>query len=255
MKFPKWRNKSDSPFSVGSQTDVGVTRSENQDACGVFSDGSDNEKLERLFVVADGMGGHEHGREASSMAVDVLKNSFFDGSSDETDQRLLRAFKLANETIYDHSQRFGEGTAMGTTCTAMAICNDRFWIAHVGDSRTYRIDDDGMVQITEDHTFINELLREGVLSEEAALTDPRRHNLVKAMGIGPYVDPDVFEIPKPDSGTRFLICSDGLAVVPADTIASVVKSGDVQTACDELIRRANEQGGPDNITVVVVEPS
>ena len=181
--------------------------------------------------------------------------AFFGESSDEPNVRLMRAFELANERIYDQSQRYGEGTAMGTTCTALAVSGGRFWIGHVGDSRAYRIDKQNMTQLTQDHTYVNELLQEGILTESEAMRDPRRHNLVRAMGINPSIDPDILEIPKPDSGERILICSDGLAVVSLEKIATVIRSNDVQTACDELVKLANQQGGPDNITVVVVEVS
>jgi len=252
MKFPSWKNRSGSLFSVGSQTSVGMTRTENQDSYGVFSTDKGRGTLERLFIVADGMGGHERGSEASSMAVEVVRSTFYGVASGDLEHRLKRAFNTANERIYTHSQRLGEGTSMGTTCTALAVSSDRFWIAHIGDSRAYRIDREGIFQLTADHTYINELLREGVLSEEEAMNDPRRHNLVKAMGIGPSIEPDVFEIPKPASETRILLCSDGLAVVDTNEIAKIVQSREVQAACDELVRRANDQGGPDNVTVVVV---
>lgn len=255
MKFPRWKNRSGKTFAVGSQTHVGITRTENQDSLGVFTFDASKGSREQLFVVADGMGGHERGSEASTMAVEILRKAFFGDSSAELNVRLTRVFELANERIYDQSQRYGEGTAMGTTCTALAVSCDQFWIGHVGDSRAYRIEKEKMIQLTNDHTFVNELLREGILTEAETLNDPRRHNLVQAMGITPSIDPDIFQVPKPESGERLLICSDGLAVVSAEKIAEVVRTNDVQTACDELIKLANQQGGPDNISVVVIEVS
>jgi serine/threonine protein phosphatase PrpC len=252
LKFPKWLNKSGNPFSVGSKSDVGRVRSETQDSFGVFPPEVNGELVDRLFVVADGMGGHQHGSQASAMAVETLGKAFIGHVEGDVSERLLRVFNLANDRIFQHSQQLGPGESMGTTCSVVAMVNGHFWIGHVGDSRIYLVDQKQITQLTEDHTLVNELVREGILTEEEAQVDPRKHSLLQAMGVADAIRPDVFEIPTLQSGERLVICSDGLAVVSDDVIGKIVRENDAQKACDELVNLANRQGGPDNVTVVVL---
>ncbi|GMQ82775.1 MAG: Stp1/IreP family PP2C-type Ser/Thr phosphatase [Rhodothermia bacterium] len=249
MKLPRWSNTSREKYLAAAWSSVGLVRSENQDSHGIFGSGSED----RLFIVADGMGGHTRGREASLLAVESVREIFYSEPSEDVRSRLLRAFDETNERIYKLSQKYGKGTQMGTTCTTLAVSSDRFYIGHVGDSRAYKISQEGAFQLTTDHTLVNLLVNSGELSVTEALSDPRRHNLMQAIGIGISFDPDVFEITKPDSGEKIILCSDGLAVLSAEEIAVVSRSRDVQDICETLVEMANERGGPDNTTVLAFE--
>jgi protein phosphatase len=251
MKFPGWIRRVGDDFAVAALSDVGVAREENQDAFGVFEEQTANGAKERLLVVADGMGGHARGGEASTMAVDELKSAFFAERGSPANERLAAAIERANQEVLAHSRRFDDGEMMGTTLTALAVVDGAFWIGHVGDSRAYRIDAANMAQLTRDHTFINEMIREGILTEEEAKRDPRRHSLVQAVGIEENIRPDIFQLEDPESGSRFLLCSDGLAVVAEPEIAAAVRGNDFQQACEVLVEAANRMGGPDNVTVIV----
>jgi len=255
LNFTRRKKSAKDRFSVGFGSDVGLLRTENQDSVGVFSYTESGVSPEHLFIVADGMGGHENGREASQMAVKTFENNFMADIGQDPVDRLRTLFRLANERILSYSQLVGNDTLMGTTCTVMAEMNGRFWIGHVGDSRAYRIDNQSMTQVTVDHSLLNELVRNGTLTQEEAENDPRKHNLIQAMGVEQDLNPDIFELPPPMSGERILLCSDGLADVPKNEVTKIVLENDSQTACDKLIAAANHYGGPDNITVIVYTPS
>ena len=254
MRNPFARSRSKLGFQAAYKSDVGLTRSENQDFLGVFGAPEGNSFADRLYIVADGMGGHENGRMASEMAVETLKESFFSNPDDRTIIRLTDGIRLANNRIFAYAQENGVNGGMGTTCTALAVTNEEYWIGHVGDSRLYQIDQQTMRQLTRDHSVVEALIRGGIITPEQAEHDPRKHTLTSALGIAPDVDPDVFEIDRPLQGDRFLLCSDGIMVVPDDKIESTARVGDIQTACDRLVEAANRYGGPDNSTVVIVEP-
>lgn len=236
-------------FAVAARSTVGVVRDNNEDSFGVF----DGEPDDRLFIVADGMGGHERGEEASQTAIETIREVYFSDPSGDVATALTRAFTEANRRIKVRSDDLGVETHMGTTGTALAIRDGRLYIGHVGDSRMYRITDDGIRQITEDHTLVNELVRDGILTEAEAETDPRRHSLLRGLGVEEDVLPDVLELNGIESGDRILICSDGLNIVPKARIVEICRSNDVEAACEKLVKAADERGGPDNTTVILIE--
>ena len=247
-----WKTKRKAGIEVGAYSDVGQVRTENQDAYGRFTQAEGRNQEEHLFVVADGMGGHERGEEASQTAVQVLQDIFFDGKEWSVGERLRRAFEEANARVYEQAHSGETPHKMGTTCTALALVDGHAYMAHVGDSRAYRIKETGIQQLTHDHTLVEELRRRGVLTEDEARQHPRRHALTRAMGIEPALDVDVLEAMPIDKPERFLLCSDGLAPVTEEEIFDVVMTNTPQEACERLVAMANERGGPDNVTVVLV---
>lgn len=247
-----WRVKRSTIISYGAASHVGLVRSENQDAYGCFPDEESDSLKERLFIVADGMGGHQGGKEASSMAIKIVPHIFFNGEDLPVPQRLRNAFMQANKEIY-HKATTGEGfERMGTTCTALALSDNTIHIAHVGDTRAYRIEKNNIELLTSDHTLVEEMKREGVLTEDEARVHPRRNTLTRAMGVEPDLLVDVYEIGAMKAEHRYLLCSDGLSEVTADELHNLVMHFGPQDASDKLIALANDRGGHDNVTVLVL---
>jgi protein phosphatase len=232
-------------FACGSVSDLGRVRAVNQDAALIADD---------LFVVADGMGGHRGGEVASEIAVTVLGNEVVEPTIDA----LVAAVISANRKINNRSRDEAELSGMGTTVTAMALVSDdegeRLGVVNVGDSRTYIVDDEELVQLTDDHSLVGEMLRSGQLTKEEALDHPQRNILTRALGVDSEVEVDWYEI-QVRQGDRFLLCTDGLFnEVTEDQIASVLRRlADPEEAAQELVRQAVEHGGRDNITVVIVD--
>ena len=207
---------------------------------------------EALFVVADGMGGHAAGEVASRVAIESMRESIGGGT-------LVDAVRLANRAVFEHAAEDPALRGMGTTLAAIALVDDsdgttRMHVVNVGDSRVYLLRDGTLEQITDDHSLVAELEREGRLTAEEARVHPQRNIVTRVLGNTPDVDVDEFPI-DPFRGDRFLLCSDGLFnEVPDDEIAAVLRQErDPQRAVDELVERANDAGGRDNITVVVVD--
>ncbi len=230
----------------GSATDVGRVRSVNEDRL-----------LESvaLFAVADGMGGHAGGEVASRLAIDALQQAF---AREPSARGLVEAVRLANRAVWERSTQDPDVRGMGTTLTAAALVptrdGDRLVVSNVGDSRAYRYASGRLVQMTNDHSVAEELVARGELSVAEAAVHPHRHILTRALGVAPDVDVDSWEL-APARGERFVLCSDGLTnEVSEERIAGVLAAtSDPQAAADTLVRLANEHGGNDNVTVVVVD--
>lgn len=250
MPLPWSRKSSAIAVSFGGQTDVGRVRERNEDAIGhlVLGDGPE---AEHLFVVADGMGGHRDGQRASALAVDTLREQFGSANGD-VGERLRSAFRLANERVHAGAVASGAVRGMGTTCTALALNGAAAYVAHVGDSRAYRIGAEGIRQVTEDHTLVQALTRDGVLTPAEAADHPQRHALMRAIGIEAEVEVDVRALPAVQRGEAFVLCSDGLAEVAPAEIRDIVRAHPPQEAADALVTLANDRGGTDNVTVLVV---
>ena len=247
-----FKTKHNTTLHVGAFSDTGQVRSENQDRFGRFSQPARRGKEEHLFIVADGMGGHERGEEASRLAVEALRQTFFAESRWAVGERLRRAFEVANERVHALATNGAEQQTVGTTCTAMALVNGHVYLAHVGDSRAYRIDNEGIQQLTRDHTLVEELRRQGVLTAEEAERHPRRHALTRALGIQATLDVDVLDALPAEGPEAYLLCSDCLAPVTVGEIGDVVRAYPPQEACERLVQMTNERGGPDNVTVLIV---
>ncbi len=234
-------------FRAGSATDVGRVRSNNQDSLLV--------REGELFAVADGMGGHQGGEVASSLALSILEQAH----DDPTTAALVKAVRTANQAVFERAGSDPDLKGMGTTLTALAAVDTRegpkLGIVNVGDSRLYRLREGrDLEQLTEDHSLVASLVRQGRITAEEAETHPQRNILTRALGIDQAVAVDSWEI-DPVVGDRFLICSDGLFnEVDANRITATLRRyADPAEAAAELVRLANEGGGRDNITAVVVD--
>lgn len=246
-----WTNRTNEdpkPVRVGAASDVGRVRDENEDAYGAFLEEADDQ----LFIVADGMGGHTRGREASTTTVEVVEEAYFDGQRGSVTKRLRHAFREANRRVYEMA-RSGEGPgSMGTTGTALVLAGERVYVAHVGDSRVYCFRGSESHQLTRDHTVAESMYREGMITEEEAQTHPRRGTLTRAIGVNETVEVDVVEVGTSASDDRFLLCSDGLSSLSEEVMQETVLNNPPQSACEQLIERANERGGHDNATAIIV---
>ena len=232
-------------FSWGAATDTGRVRQANEDSYLV---------VDGLFAVADGMGGHQAGEVASHLALETLQTEFTAAGTDV----LVRAVENANHTLVSRSTADPELAGMGTTLVAMALVEasgrDAIGVVNVGDSRLYLLSDGNLAQITEDHSLVATMERQGRLTAAEAAVHPQRNILTRALGIDGTVLVDSWEI-LPVIGDRYLICSDGLFnEVDENRIAATLRRlADPNEACRELIRLANEGGGRDNITCVIVD--
>lgn len=235
-------------------THQGMVRTDNQDAYGKFP--ADSLELSTpkglLFIVADGMGGHTAGKEASTMAVRLVCEVYFDDPSASIIESLRLAVQAANERIYQLSRDNSELRGMGTTCTALALKDDRAYLAHVGDSRAYRITRSGVEQLTKDHSKVAEMQRLGILTEEEARNHPDKSHLYRALGIAATVQADLRDDLVIGKDEYFLLCTDGLAKVEEHEIKRIVLSSAPGRACRRLIDLANQRGGGDNVTVQVI---
>lgn len=223
------------------RTDTGRQRRDNEDNAFVRAP---------LFVVADGMGGAQAGEVASKLAVDEFHEALPDEGSAE--ERLTNRIRAANRRIYDLSRTEHEHAGMGTTLTAAYLDDDNLAVAHVGDSRAYIFRDGELVRLTQDHSLVEELVRQGKLTEEQAAEHPQRSIITRALGIEGDVEVDTWSY-SVRAGDVVLLCSDGLtSMIGEDQIVQILGSeSSLDRAADGLIGAANDAGGRDNITVVL----
>ena len=223
-------------------TDVGRIRSHNEDAI----------LLEPpLYAVADGLGGHEAGEVASNTAIDALAGA----APRRPDAKALgRAVRAANRAVIQAAHDGLGREGMGTTLTAAVVEGGRIAVAHVADSRAYLLHDGALERITDDHSVVADMIRQGTLTEEQSRTHPNRSVITRALGTDSNMYPDTFEVDA-EPGDRLLLCSDGLTgMLPDDEIAEILDTyRDPDVAVRMLVDRANEAGGHDNVSVVVVD--
>lgn len=261
--FAKWRKKDDKarlsrpPLpepEVALLSDQGCHRKNNQDSGKIVYPANGNVSTRGLLViVADGMGGHKAGEVASQTAVETIAE-VYQRAKGTPGEALERAFLQANRSILELATENQEMAGMGTTCTALAIVGNEAWAAHVGDSRLYLVRGDSIYQLSEDHTAIREMVRQGLLTAEAAEHHEDRNVLLRAMGTKPELTimcwPEPMDVRQ---GDAFLLCSDGLHDLVQDSeMLAVVKDAPPEDACRKLILMAKERGGYDNITVAAV---
>ena len=235
-------------------TDPGCVRKQNQDAYQI-------EKLDRnslLCVVCDGMGGAKSGNIASTLACDVFVQEIRQSwkprlDQEKIDQILRGAVKLANFTVFDQSQQFSEFDGMGTTLVAVLIHGKKATVVNVGDSRAYGIDEEGISQITKDHSLVQMMVDRGELSAERAKTYPGKNFITRAIGTEATVLCDIFHLDV-TKGDFFLLCSDGLSNVMDDQeiLFEVVHGVNKAHCCKRLLDIAKNRGAPDNVTSILV---
>jgi len=255
--FVKWlRQTKLTAWSDGmeayAKTHTGKVRTNNEDCYFVSEQGP------KLYVVADGMGGHNAGEIASSVAVDAVKGYIYEElkniqSKDEIEEVLLGSIRHANAEVYQMSKSGENMDGMGTTLTLLLIDEDILYFAHVGDSRAYFLKGTSIEQITDDHSLVGELLRAGTISEEQARVHPQKNILTNAVGTGLTVKIDVLH--RIVENGIILLCTDGLTThVSESEIAEIISAEDsLETICSALVDKANAAGGQDNITVVAVK--
>jgi len=241
--------------TIASATHTGMRKKENQDYHAYFppEDGRSNIKG-ILLAVADGMGGRSGGALASRISVDILMQAYYKDMYSNIPKSLERAFLKANAEVLARGEDDFDLKGMASTLIAVVIKNDKMYHANVGDSRGYLIDGKSITQFTEDHSFVASLVKAGAISEEEALDHPEGHIITKAIGLSSDLKIDASEshltIKK---GQYILLCCDGLwGVVPNEEMLNIVNQYRTpDTVCEKLIEKANENGGPDNITVIV----
>ena len=231
--------------------DIGNCREINQDYISVSEEPSGN--LPNLFLVADGMGGHKAGDLASEYTVAKVQEAVSKSMQTIPYQILKGAFQYANQKLLEKAGESDSYTGMGTTLVAATVKNDAVYVVNVGDSRLYKIGDK-IEQITEDHSLVEEMVRMGEISKEQARNHPDKNIITKAMGVSDTVEPDYFDTDL-QKGECLLMCSDGLTNMVSDRqIKEIVElRTDLESCAKELIRAANQNGGRDNIAVVLIE--
>jgi protein phosphatase len=240
---------------VRAATDRGRRREQNEDchATWVPDPKSAAARHGALLLVADGMGGSRAGEIASRITTDTVLRRYRSDEYPDPAAALLHAIESANEAVHTESLEHPDRGGMGTTCTAVVVRGEDVFIGHVGDSRAYLVRPTGMLQLTQDHSLVAQLVREHQLTEEQARVDPRRNVVTRSVGVGKQVQVDAWkfdEALKP--GETLVVCTDGLHGVVSDTdIASLASQDDLEAGCHALIDLANERGGPDNITVIL----
>ena len=238
-----------------ASTDVGKVREINEDSFYITEDPFNSVQL---FLLADGMGGCNAGEIASKLAIKSAKkyieNNFADTPKDRDSliQLVGSSLEYANMVVYEKALTNKEYSGMGTTLEICLIYNNRAYIGHIGDSRIYRIRKEFMRKLTQDHSYVQKLLQEGTITKEEAEHHPKKNMLMKALGCNAFAEPDVM-IKGFQKGDIIIICSDGLSnMVSQEEIYEIVRDN-FETAPKELIERANQNGGLDNITIITIK--
>jgi protein phosphatase len=247
-------------IEAAGETNVGRRRNHNEDNFAILAEFG-------LFIVADGMGGHACGEVASKLAIDTMQEFFQDTAEDPErtwpykldrskgyeENRLIMGIKLANLRIYEAALRDPKKRGMGTTFAGVFVLSSGSFIAHVGDSRVYRFRDRQLELLTEDHSLLNEYIKMGRLTPQEIDAFPHKNVIMRALGMKDTVKVDTrFEEPR--MGDVVLVCSDGLCgPVTDEEMAEILgENAEIKIAAARLIERANQNGGPDNITCVLV---
>ena len=235
-------------LQASATTNVGMRRKVNEDRFALVPDLG-------LYLVADGMGGHKSGQLASQLAAEasILAAKALQGAMASLSEKLRQVVACANREVFTTAQSRPEFEGMGTTLVALLASEGRVALAHVGDSRAYLIRRGRIRTLTDDHSLVGELVRRREISQEDAREHPHRHVLTRALGVRPSVQGDLIEM-TPHDGDVFALMSDGLTnhVRDEEIALAVNSSEDLQAVCDSLVSFANDRGGSDNITVVLV---
>ena len=237
-------------------TDIGLQREENEDNYGYFEGDPERPEMGYLLVVADGMGGERGGGVASSIAVQTILDQYKSSNGDDPVESLLEGYRLANEKIYQLAHSDNNLAGMGTTCTAMAVVGEQGYFVHVGDTRIYQIRNKEIRQLTVDQTWVQEMVRRGLLKAEDVHTHPQRNVLTQALGCDEAAK--AAAVPDPlalEPGDLYLLCSDGLSglVYDKELLALTLEAPSLKQACSTLVELAKTRGGHDNITVLLLK--
>lgn len=231
----------DCAMHAETRTHIGLVRSSNQDSVICAAP---------LFGVADGMGGHNGGETASGTVKTVLTEQL--AGKNPTMESLLNAVKRANRRVFMHAEADDSLTGMGTTLTALLATPAEIYVAHVGDSRLYRLRDGELAQLTDDHSLVMEMVRRGALTKEEAEKHPMRNVITRAVGTENSLDVDMLRLER-KKGDRYLICSDGLyGMVDEDVIAESMRTLSPEACAEHLLQQALAGGGRDNISLVLL---
>ena len=242
---------------VAQRTDIGRKRSNNEDNLTSYVPGVNDALQARgaLFVVSDGMGGHSHGEVASELAVQKVKEYYYQDFQNDIPTALKDAIKQANVDIYEANK--AERTpatndlVMGATCVAAVLHDKMLYAANVGDSRVYVLHEGDLRQVTRDHSLVAQLVEQGEITPAEARTHEKRNQIYRALGL-PEVEVDIFTEPVQE-GDTLILCTDGLsAVIEDEELHAIVAHYEPEESVQQLIARANDAGGPDNVTAIVV---
>ena len=237
-------------IEVGNLTDVGRKRTHNEDYFGFF----ERAPGEILAIVADGMGGHASGEVASRMGVEMIYEIYLKERADKDVLEALRsAFQITNFTILQKSLEQESLNGMGTTATALVLKNDQAFIGHMGDSRAYLFRNSTISQLTKDHSLVERMVDQGLLSREEAYSHPQKNVIYKTLGVNMDAGLDLLGPIPVTIGDIFLLCSDGLTNhVTDEEMLNIVSKDPPQRTCENLVLLANQRGGQDNITVQIL---
>ncbi|NLJ88128.1 MAG: Stp1/IreP family PP2C-type Ser/Thr phosphatase [Epulopiscium sp.] len=235
---------------------IGKHRNKNEDA--IFLHDSQYGCLPNLYIVADGMGGHLAGEYASTFAIQSFCEYVNMHKDDSISAENLKSFLYdailyTNNKVYEKSKEDDNFKGMGTTFIVSVFLADKIYVAHVGDSRVYIIQDDKIYQLTLDHSYVEEMVRKGEITEKEAINHPNRNIITRAVGTNSTVDVDFYTADIND-GTFTLMCSDGLSnMLEEEEILHIIKENeDLETITQALVDKANEKGGFDNISVIII---
>lgn len=245
-----------SGIEVAGLSDVGCQRQNNEDSFLYWEPTGEKElrRKGRLAVIADGMGGHEGGQEASRLAVETVREVYDRDFRDDPQAALAASFTAAHARIQEYAEQNPIFEGMGTTCTALVLLGRQLYFAHVGDSRLYLLRSANITRLTRDHSYVGRLVESGLVRAEDAERHPQRHILTAALGAGMVaaVDSGLRAEPLQD-GDHLLLCTDGLWGVVSDLeLQTVVTGKSPAQSCEALVKLARQRGGPDNITVQVL---
>ena len=243
---------------IGMLTDVGQVRPVDEDSILVadlsFGVNSESSKF-LLLAVADGMGGHAKGEEASKIALNAIARAVIPDLLNNTSftKILEKGIQNANQDILDYTAENPEASGMGTTSVCAVVKDNQIHLANVGDSRAYRVSDDEICRVTKDHSYVQALIDEDEITEEQAREHPRKNEITRAVGIMPSIEVDTMKLTL-DSDESLLLCCDGvIAHLSDDDIHKIIRdSPDPQTACQKIVDMANERGGSDNISLIIL---
>jgi PPM family protein phosphatase len=243
-------------IEMAGLSDLGCQRENNEDSY-LYWEPTDYQEFKRkgrLAVIADGMGGHEGGLEASRLAVETVREVYDAGFRDDPQAMLIEGFATAHARILDFAERHPAFCGMGTTCTALVVRGRQLCFAHVGDSRLYRMRDERIERLTRDHSYVGRLVESGLVRAEDAEKHPQRHILTAALGAGLDLAVDSagpgLQV---QAGDRLLLCTDGLwGVVTDEELETALRDHPPAECCAALVKLARLRGGPDNITLQVL---